>query len=125
LVADRVLIVDDNHSFLEAARMLLEREGLTVTAVVSSTAEALRSAEASPPDVILVDISLGEESGLDLARRLAEADGGREGTTVILISTHSQADFADVIAESSAAGFLPKAELSAAAIRRIVEGGSS
>jgi hypothetical protein len=42
-----------------------------------------------------------------------------------LISTHSQADFADVIAESSAAGFLPKAELSAAAIRRIVEGGSS
>jgi CheY-like chemotaxis protein len=124
-VADRVLIVDDNHSFLEAARMLLEREGLTVTAVASSTAEALRSAEASPPDVILVDISLGEESGLDLARRLAEADGGREGTTVILISTHTQADFADVIAESSAAGFLPKAELSAAAIRRVVEGGSS
>jgi two-component system, NarL family, nitrate/nitrite response regulator NarL len=123
-VADRVLIVDDNHSFLEAARMLLEREGLTVTAVVSSTAEALRSAEASPPDVILVDISLGEESGFDLARRLAE-NGGREGPTVILISTHSQADFADVIAESSAAGFLPKAELSAAAIRRIVEGSSS
>ena len=105
--------------------MLLEREGLTVTAVASSTAEALRSAEASPPDVILVDISLGEESGLDLARRLAEVDGGREGTTVILISTHTQADFADVIAESSAAGFLPKAELSAAAIRRIVERGSS
>ena len=124
-MADRVLIVDDNHSFLEAARMLLEREGLTVTAVVSSTAEALRSAEASPPDVILVDISLGEESGLDLARRLAEVDGGCEGTTVILISTHTQADFADVIAESSAAGFLPKAELSAAAIHRIVEGGSS
>ena len=124
-MADRVLIVDDNHSFLEAARMLLEREGLTVTAVVSSTAEALRSAEASPPDVILVDISLGEESGFDLARRLAEADSGREGPTVILISTHTQADFADVIAESSAAGFLPKAELSAAAIRRIVEGGSS
>jgi len=124
-VADRVLIVDDNHSFLEAARMLLEREGLTVTAVASSTAEALRSAEASPPDVILVDISLGEESGLDLARRLAEADGRREGPTVILISTHTQADFADVIAESPAAGFLPKAELSAAAIRRIVEGGSS
>ena len=123
-MADRVLIVDDNHSFLEAARMLLEREGLTVTAV-ASTAEALRSAEASPPDVILVDIFLGKESGLDLARRFAEADGGHEGPTVILISTHTQADFADVIAESSAAGFLPKAELSAAAIRRIVEGGSS
>ena len=124
-MAARVLIVDDNRSFLEAARMLLEREGLTVTAVVSSSAEALRSAEASPPDVILVDISLGEESGLDLARRFAEADGGMEGPTVILISTHTQADFEDVIAESSAAGFLPKADLSAASIRRIVEGGPS
>jgi CheY-like chemotaxis protein len=124
-VAARVLIVDDNHSFLGAARMLLEREGLTVTAVASSTAEALQAVEVSPPDVILVDISLGEESGLDLARRLAESDDGREGATVILISTHAQADFADVIAESSAAGFLPKAELSADAIRRIVEDSSS
>ena len=124
-MAARVLIVDDNHSFLGAARMLLEREGLTVTAVASSTAEALQAVEVSPPDVILVDISLGEESGLDLARRLAEADDGRERATVILISTYTRADFADVIAESSAAGFLPKAELSADAIRRIVEDGSS
>jgi two-component system, NarL family, nitrate/nitrite response regulator NarL len=39
---------------------------------------------------------------------------------VILISTHAEADLADLIAASPAAGFLPKAELSAKAIRRIV-----
>jgi DNA-binding NarL/FixJ family response regulator len=117
----RFLVVDDSKSFLEAARLLLEREGLTIAGVASSCAEALREAEALRPDVILVDISLGEDSGFDLARRLVE-DSRARGATVILISTHSETDFADLIAESPAAGFLAKSELSASAIRRILEG---
>jgi DNA-binding NarL/FixJ family response regulator len=117
----RFLVVDDSKSFLEAARLLLEREGLTIAGVASSCAEALREAEALRPDVILVDISLDEDSGFDLARRLVE-DSRAGGATVILISTHSEADFADLIAESPAAGFLAKSELSASAIRRILEG---
>ena len=117
----RCLIVDDNRSFLDAARVLLEREGLTVVGVASTSAETLRDAEALRPNVILVDISLGGESGLDLARRLVE-NGQNSGATVILISTHAEADYADLIAASPAAGFLPKAELSASAIRRIVDG---
>jgi two-component system, NarL family, nitrate/nitrite response regulator NarL len=119
----RCLIVDDNQSFLEAARVLLEREGLTVAGVASTCAEALRQAETLRPDVVLVDISLGEESGLDLAQRLVEEDLGA-GATVVLISTCAEADFAELIAGSRAAGFIPKAELSASAIRRIVDGRS-
>jgi DNA-binding NarL/FixJ family response regulator len=116
-----VLIVDDNQLFLEAARALLEREGLRVVGVAATSAEALQGAEELRPEVILVDITLGDESGFDLARRLAgQWPGG--GPTVILISTHSGADFADLIAESPAAGFVPKPELSADAIRRIVNG---
>ena len=116
----RFLVVDDSRSFLEAARRLLEREGLTIAGVASSCSEALQEARALRPDVVLVDISLGEESGFDVARRLAEDDRAG-GPTVILISTHSEADFADLIAESPAAGFLPKSELSASAIRKILE----
>ncbi len=116
----RFLVVDDSRSFLEAARRLLEREGLTIAGVASSCSEALQEARARRPDVVLVDISLGEESGFDVARRLAE-DGRTGSPTVILISTHCEADFADLIAESPAAGFLPKSELSASAIRRILE----
>jgi DNA-binding NarL/FixJ family response regulator len=116
--ADRVpircLIVDDNDSFLEAARDVLEREGLSIVGVASTGAEAVRRADELQPDVVLVDIALGDESGFDLARRL---DGG---TTVILISTRSEADYADLIAESPAAGFLPKSELSAQAIQQIL-----
>jgi DNA-binding NarL/FixJ family response regulator len=117
----RCLIVDDSSSFLEAAQALLEREGLSVVGHASSGGEALRAAEELRPDVVLVDISLGAESGFDVARSLLdrEEDGG---TAVILISTHSESDFADLIEASPAIGFLPKSELSAAGIRRMVNG---
>jgi DNA-binding NarL/FixJ family response regulator len=116
-----VLIVDDNRLFLEAARVLLEQGGLRVAGVAATSAEALRLAEELRPDVVLVDITLGAESGFDLARRLT-GQHRANGSVVILISTHAEADFADLIAESPAAGFVPKPELTADAIRRIVDG---
>jgi CheY-like chemotaxis protein len=119
-MAFRVLIVDDNEPFLEAARVLLEREGMSVVGVASSTAEALSRESELRPEVVLVDIMLGGESGFELARRLGE--NGRGGRSkVILVSTHAEADFADLIAESPAIGFLPKSELSAQAIRRVLD----
>ena len=114
------LLVDDNGTFLEAARRLLEQEGVTVVGVASSIAEALREARALLPDVILVDIGLGEESGFDLARLLTQ-DGRGGGAEVILISTGAEADYRELIDESPAAGFLAKSELSARAIRRILD----
>ena len=116
-----VLIVDDSWLFVEAACDRLERESLRVVGVAATSAEALRRAEELRPEVVLVDVMLGGESGFELARRLAahHRDGG---PAVILISTYSAADFARPIAESPAAGFLPKQELSADAIRRIIDG---
>jgi DNA-binding NarL/FixJ family response regulator len=92
---------------------------LTVVGVASNSAEALRQVRSLGPDVILVDIGLGDESGFELARLLAQDDqaGGAE---VILISAHAEADYAELIAESPAAGFLVKSELSARAISRIL-----
>ncbi|MDX6511395.1 MAG: two-component system, NarL family, invasion response regulator UvrY [Gaiellaceae bacterium] len=113
------LLVDDNRDFLEAARTLLEREGLPIAAVASTSADALRKAELVGPDVVLVDVSLGDESGIDLARRLV-ADSAQEAT-VILISTRSEAELTDVIALSPAAGFLSKSDLSADAIRAFLD----
>jgi DNA-binding NarL/FixJ family response regulator len=115
----RCLLVDDNDAFLETASLLLQREGLTVVGMASNIAEALRQARALRPDLILVDIGLGSESGFTLARLLAR-DG--QDADVILISTGAEADYADLIAESPAAGFLAKSELSASGIGRILGG---
>jgi two-component system, NarL family, nitrate/nitrite response regulator NarL len=120
-VSLRVLIVDDNASFIDAARVLLERQGMGIAGIAMTSSEALRQAHELRPDVVLVDISLGRESGFDLAQRLVECDSR---AVVILISTHSESDFADLIAESPATGFLPKLDLSAAAIHRILDGHS-
>ena len=116
----RVLIVDDSDLFLDSARVLLEREGLTVAGVASTGAEARRQVQSLQPQVVLVDIALGKESGFDLVLSLVE-DGLGDEAAVILISTRSAEDFADLIAGSPAAGFLTKGELSAPAIRRIVD----
>jgi CheY-like chemotaxis protein len=117
----RCLLVDDNDAFLQAASALLEREGLTVAEVASSIAEAVRKARALHPDVVLVDIGLGDESGFDLARLLTP-DGRGDSVAVILISAQSEVDYAELIAESPAAGFLAKSELSARRITRILGG---
>jgi DNA-binding NarL/FixJ family response regulator len=90
---------------------------LAVVGVASSIAGALQQAPALRPDVILVDIGLGDESGFTLARLLALE---YRGADVILISTGAEADYTEQIAESPAAGFLAKAELSAWRIGQIL-----
>jgi hypothetical protein len=69
----------------------------------------------------LVDIDLGEENGFEVARQLAGLLGA-ELPRVFLISAYSGDDFADLIADSPAISFLPKAGLSGAAIRGILAG---
>ena len=117
----RCLIVDDSPAVLRAASELLEGQGVMVVGVAAAGAEALRLREELEPDVILVDIDLGPESGFDLARRLVDTPD-RAGTRIILISTHDGADYANLIAAGPAIGFLPKTDLSATAIHRLLAG---
>jgi DNA-binding NarL/FixJ family response regulator len=113
----RCLIVDDHASFVKAAAAMLEREGLSVVGVASNGADALTRTRELHPDVVLLDIALGAESGLTVARHLAE--DGSDVPKIILISTHAEADFADLIEATPAAGFVPKSELSAIAVQRL------
>ena len=69
------------------------------------------------PDVVLVDINLGQESGFDLVELLHQDESAAAAVPTILISTHSEEDFADLISASPALAFIPKAALSGAAIR--------
>src|SRR5215470_353556 len=117
----RCLIVDDSAGFQQAARALLEQEGMTVAGVAATCDEAVRRAIELRPDVTLVDIDLGGCSGCDLMRQLADEAGSAAGC-LILISAHAEEEFADLIEASPAAGFLPKSALSADAIRELIPG---
>jgi len=106
------VLVDDNSHFLTVASDLLERGGMRVLGVASTGPEGIRMAGELRPDVILVDIDLGEESGFDVARELARSASGN-GPAIVLISAYPERDFADLIAESPAIGFVPKPQVSA------------
>ena len=109
----RCLLVDDNAGYLSEARDLLQRQGMRVVGVASNGGDALAIAASDRPDVALVDVDLGAESGLDVARALATSD---EPVAVILISAYAEKDLRELLDDSPAVGFLPKSVLSRAAI---------
>ena len=115
----RCLIVDDSRDFLRAASALLEHAGLSVVAVASTGAQASRACDELQPDVVLVDVDLGEESGFEVARLLV-GQAGLEQPRVILTSAYSADDFGDMLADSPAVSFLPKEALSGQAVLGIV-----
>ena len=119
----RCLIIDDSPEFLDAARRLLQQEGISVVGVASGMEDAVRLARELRPDVTLVDIDLGVEDGIALTRRLAETDGQPAGK-LILISTHAEDEFADLVGASPAIGFISKSSLSADAIHALTDPGS-
>jgi DNA-binding NarL/FixJ family response regulator len=115
----RCVIVDDNPAVVRAASDLLEGEGISVVGVAATGDEAVSLVEELEPDVVLVDIDLGPESGFELTRRLVHSLEAAS-LRVILISTHDEADYGNLIAASPAIGFLPKSDLSATAVRRLL-----
>lgn len=114
----RCVIVDDNRRFLDAARGLLEREGVTIMGTATTGAEAVDLVKVSHPDVVLVDIDLGPESGFDIVTRLQRLS---PPPPVILISTYAEQDYADLIEASPAIGFVAKTRLSAVAISNLLQ----
>jgi DNA-binding NarL/FixJ family response regulator len=112
------LIVDDSPPFYEAAQQLLADDGLTVVGFAATADEALDKSLALAPDVALVDIDLGDESGLDVARRLAGLPDG--GPPVVLISAESGSELAELVEASGALGFVSKTDLSGDAIRTLL-----
>src|ERR1017187_5933044 len=73
------LIIDDSEKFLASATRLLSLQGVSVIGRASTGDEGLRLAAALRPDVTLVEVELGDEDGLELARRLTSGDPAARG----------------------------------------------
>jgi DNA-binding NarL/FixJ family response regulator len=112
-----VLIIDDHAAFRQAARALLEFDGYEIVGEAADAASGLRECRRLKPDIVLLDVGLPDESGLDLAARLQDEP---EPRAVVLVSSRDRADLGPLVERSGARGFIPKAELSAHALERLV-----
>jgi DNA-binding NarL/FixJ family response regulator len=116
-MAATVLIVDDHPGFRAAARRLLELEGYVVVGEAADGMTALHAARELRPDFILLDVQLPDIDGFEVAERLS---GDDVMPAVVLTSSREASDYGPCLARTPAAGFLPKAELSAAGIADIL-----
>jgi DNA-binding NarL/FixJ family response regulator len=111
-----VLIVDDHPSFRANARALLEAEGFDVVGEAEDGESALLAAAELRPELVLLDVQLPDLNGFEVAARLT--DGG--GPAVVLVSSRDGSDYGPLVARSGARGFIPKAELSGAALTALL-----
>jgi DNA-binding NarL/FixJ family response regulator len=109
-MATRVLIVDDQAPFREAARMVVEAtEGFEVIGEVETGEESIDKAKALKPDLVLMDLNLPGIDGLEATRRITRDSAG---IVVMMVSTYEEDEFAGRAIESGAAAYISKSEFS-------------
>ena len=113
-----VLIVDDHPSFRATARALLAADGFEVVGEAEDGASALDAAKRLAPEVILLDVQLPDMDGFAVAGRIAGRNGG--GPAIVLTSSRDAADFGSLVERCGAVAFVPKGELSGAALRSVL-----
>jgi DNA-binding NarL/FixJ family response regulator len=112
-----VVIVDDNPGFRRSARALLSAEGFDVVGEAADGGAGVEAALRLQPDLVLLDVDLPDIDGFEVAARICAEP---HHTDVILTSSHDSADFGPMITKGGARGFVPKAELSGDALRRLL-----
>jgi DNA-binding NarL/FixJ family response regulator len=120
-MATTVLVVDDHNGFRSRARLLLEADGLAVVGEAGDGATAVSEAQRLRPDVVLLDVQLPDIDGFDAAARITAGAGpGDEPPAVVLTSSRDWSDSPELITRSGARGFVPKDQLSGAAIEGLI-----
>jgi DNA-binding NarL/FixJ family response regulator len=101
----RLVLIEDHEALREGLELLLGREGCEVVGTAGTAGEGLELIERLEPDVSLVDIRLGDESGIDLTRRLLEGDAERR---VVLYTGSSDVELLFSGLDSGARGYALK-----------------
>jgi DNA-binding NarL/FixJ family response regulator len=112
-----VLIVDDHPAFRSAVRALLEDAGFDVVGEAADGASALTEAGRLQPEVVLLDVQLPDIDGIEVAARLT-ANGW--APAIVLTSSRDLADLGPLRDRCDVRGFIPKAELSGAALEALL-----
>jgi DNA-binding NarL/FixJ family response regulator len=123
MIPRRVLLVDDHPVVRQGVRLLIDRESdLDVCGEAGTLQEALEAIECHQPDIVLVDLSLGSESGLDLMKLMVEQD---MGVRILVLSMHDESIYAERALRAGAHGYVMKdcsPDELFAAIREVLDG---
>ena len=114
----RIVIVDDDPSFLATVRLLLEAEGFVVVGEALSGLDGIALATELDPDLVLVDVNLPDIDGFEVVERLAQ----ESAPPVVLTSIRSADDFGNLVQRSRARGFIAKADITGEALTGFLEG---
>src|SRR5438876_8757123 len=120
----RMLIVDDHEVLRDGVKRVFEKQsGTAIFGEASTCQEALRLVREQDWDVVVLDISLGDRSGLEVLKELKQV---RPRLPVLILSMHSEEQFARRAFKAGAAGYVtkdsPRAEL-VKAVNKVIEGG--
>ena len=116
----RILVVDDHAGFRRRARSLLEEAGLDVVGEAGDGEECMVAVAALRPDAVVLDVRLPGDDGFVVAERLASIE---PPPSVVLVSSRSLADFGGRPLPAGVRGFIAKGDLSAPALRVLLEAG--
>ena len=117
----RIVIVDDDPTFLRTVRRVLEAQGFEVVGEAVNGLDGVDATTRLGPDLVLVDVNLPDIDGFEVADRLA--DGG-DATPVVLTSIRSADDFGGLVETSRASAFITKADLTGEALAAFLDPGS-
>ena len=112
-----ILIVEDHPSFLAVARFVLETDGFVVVGVATDGASAVRETLRVSPEIVLLDVSLPDMDGFEVASQLRAAGAS---SRIVFTSSRDGSDFGSKITDSGGSGFIAKAELSGEVLRALV-----
>jgi DNA-binding NarL/FixJ family response regulator len=119
--AVRVMIVDDQAPFRDAARAVVERtKGFDLVAEAESGEQAVDVADAVVPDLILMDINMAGITGIEATTRITAA---HPEVTVFLLSTYNKDDLPPDVSSCGAAAYLNKEDFGGRALRSTWEDG--
>ena len=119
----RILLVDDHPMMRRGIREALAAESdLHIIAEAGDIPSARRMLEAEQPDLVLVDLSLGQDNGLDLIKEVKET---YPGIKLLVFSIHDDTLFAERVLRAGAMGYINKSQSPHAlvgAIRKVMAG---
>ena len=119
----KVFIVDDHCILREGLSHLINsEEDLMVCGEADNVTDALQAIKDAKPDAVIVDISLGDGSGIRLTENLIYSN---PGLLVLVLSMHDESEYAERCLKSGARGYIMKQESSRqllAALRKVLNG---